>query len=226
MTRKKSKKKDAELFEIIIAKSRSSQPYHSTRPLMEQIIENILLENEKNPASPQKTMEMLLKEFVDWNEVRVVTMERLLPFFKNIESGEAKAKSLQAFLNKIFSRSGSLECQFLLELDVDALEDYLAGIMEFKEGTRKTIIIRVFKKSIFPFTMDHEIVFERVGTMFSIGDEQMRAHFAQFSPEGLEGAYQFLNSVQQKHCHEEKPACGNCPLKPACIYAASRASRS
>lgn len=218
MKKRKSRKKDLDLVAILAAKARKTAAHQSSQPLLEQVLETMLGEREKDAEAALKAMARLLKEFVDWNEVRIVSQDRLLPFLEDLWGGAYKAKVVQAFLHKIFSRSGSLDVQFMLDLEQEALEDYLAGIMEMREGTRKILLLRIFHKQVLPFTMDHELIFERVGTNFVFGDEEMKGLFAPFDTGALEGILHLLDGILEKHC-KEKPACSGCALKPVCIHA-------
>ena len=187
MTSRKSKKRDVKLVEVLREKALEVNLENTSQPVLEQIIECIMLENEDTPAKSHKIKKKLMQEFVDWNEVRIVREERIGPFFGDLQEPEYKLKVLQAVLNKIFSRSGSLEYQFLLDFEKGDLEDYLTGIMELKESTRKMLILKVFKKAILPFTTDHEVIFETCSTTFHPGDDAMISLFEDIEIEKLEG---------------------------------------
>lgn len=220
MKLRKSKKKDQEFFDLLLKQSKKVRIPERTGSLLEQIVDVILSEDEKKATLAEETRDKLTTQFVDWNEIRIVMPDRLQPFFSVHKNGDYKLKAVQAVLNKIFSRSGSLAHQFLLDLEIEALEDYLAGIMELSESTRKNIILEAFSLPILPVTLDHEIIFERVGTSYAIGDETSKKIFAELSPEELLGVKQTLDSVLSKHC-KEKPLCAKCPLKSVCIEASS-----
>jgi hypothetical protein len=187
MTLSSSKKRDIKLVEILREKSLEVNLENSSLPILEQIIECIMLEHEDTPEKSLEIKKKLMEEFVDWNEVRIVREERLEPFFNDLQNPKYKLKVLQAVLNKIFSRSGSLEYQFLLDLEKGDLEDYLTGIMELNESTRKMLILKVFKKAVLPFTTDHEVIFETFCTEFHPGDDSMMSLFEEVEIEILEG---------------------------------------
>jgi hypothetical protein len=187
MVIRNSKKRDAKLVEVLQEKALPIKAYDSTLPILEQIIEAILVENEETVNKSQKIKKKLMEEFVDWNELRIVGVERLSPFFQGLSVPDYKLKVLQAVLNKIFSRSGSLECQFLNDFDKSDLEDYLTGIMELKESTRKMLILNVFKKPVLPFVSDHEVIFENCDTTFIPGDDSMVELFEEVEIAKLEG---------------------------------------
>lgn len=192
---RKSKKRDLAILEVLKNKATPVEEYESNSPLLEQLIENILSEKSNDLDVSQKVQTELLNEFVDWNEIRIVASERLTPFFGVYEDGQYKVKVLQAVLNKIFSRSGSLDYQFLLDFEQDDLEDYLSGIMELNESTRKRLLLRVFKKKVLPVTTDHEIIFEIVGSTFVPGDEVMKELFSGLELGQLEGIKQLLDQI-------------------------------
>lgn len=195
MKKRKSKKRDKAFLDELLKKSKRVSIPESGGSLIENMIDTILLERGEDPTAIDKLKSELMKEFVDWNEIRLVSPDRLEGFFEKLGNGDYKRKVVQALLNKIFSRSGSLDFQFLLDFETDDLEDYLSGIMEMSEETRKLLLVRVFKKNILPISTEHEVIFEMVGTTYSPGDEQMKETFSQLDPEELEGIKNLLDIV-------------------------------
>ncbi|MBF0196447.1 MAG: hypothetical protein HQL32_01995 [Planctomycetes bacterium] len=195
MNATKSKKRDSLFLKALIERAPRVSLYESTANLLEQIIDNILSEREEDDSMIQGVKDKLLVEYVDWNEIRLVSPDRLAVFFEALVDGEYKRKVLQAFLNKIFSRTGSLEHSFLNDFEDSDLDDYLAGIMEMREETRKRILLRVFKRHILPISVDHEVIFEIAETTYYPGDEDMKAAFSALSLEELEGVKLLLDEV-------------------------------
>ncbi len=191
-----SKKPETRLLEFLLKNAPEIHEYDSARPLLEQIIENIFLESVASAQDAADLIGELLTSFVDWNEVRIVAPERLLPHFEGVANGDYKIKAMQAFLNKIFSRSGSLDYQFLLEFDLGGLEDYLSGVMEFREKTRKLILLRVFRMPVLPYTIDHEKMLEKIGVEISMGDERVRKEYLQYTTLQLEGMLRVLEQMK------------------------------
>lgn len=220
MKNRKTKKKDAQFVEILLSKAKRAPSYSSSSSLLGQCIENILAEGENDETAAGDLIKRLLAEFVDWNEVRIVSAERLRPLLEVSQTQQIdyKLKALQAFLNKIFSRSGTLDYQFLIDFDLNALEDYLSGITELIDHTRMRLVLRVFKLPVLPLTHDHGRIIERVGSVFTLGDEQMIKSFDGHPPEVLEGVKHFLDHILSKFC-TESPKCARCPLNDLCCYA-------
>lgn len=195
MKKRKSKKRDKAFIDLILKTIKKVSPYESKSNLMEQLIENILSEKEESNKYVGETREKLLEEFVDWNEIRLVSADRLDDFFAKLADGQYKRKVLQALLNKIFSRSGSLDYQFLMDFETEDLEDYLSGIMEMSEETRKRLLVRVFRKQILPITVEHEPIFESIGTTYVAGDDLMKETFSKLTPEELEGIKLLFDNI-------------------------------
>lgn len=189
---------DKTFLDALLSEAPGVEAYQSSSPLLEQLIDNIL--NEGGPAidEVEKIKEALLKDFVDWNELRLVSPDRLAPFFKDIYNGEYKRTALQALLNKIFSRSGSLDYQFLMDFEANDLEDYLTGIMELKESTIKRLILRVFRKAVPPVTSDHEVLLEVAGSDLIPGSEEIKDVFKDYEVEKLEGLQLILDKIVEE----------------------------
>jgi hypothetical protein len=87
----------------------------------------------------------------------------------------------------------------MMDFESEDLEDYLAGIMELKEGTRKRLMLRVFRKSVVPVTTDHEIVFESAQTDQLPGSEEFKAPFLALEINGLERIHAILDQMVAEH---------------------------
>jgi len=186
---------DKSFIDALLNESPSVDSYQSSSPLLEQLIDNILSEGGSESEAIESLKETMLQEFVDWNEVRLVSPDRLASYFQKINDGDYKRTALQALLNKIFSRSGSLDYQFLTDFETNDLEDYLTGIMELRENTIKRIILRVFKKTVPPITTDHEVVLEIAGSSLIPGSEEIKEVFKDYEVEQLEGIQMLLDTI-------------------------------
>ena len=192
--------RDERFIEVLLKYAPLVEAYQSSAPLMEQLIDNILSDGEEYVEEQVRSFKQnLLEEFVDWNEVRLVAPDRLMPFFGKLANGDYKRKALQAVLNKIFSRSGSLDYQFMMDFESDDLEDYLAGIMELLEGTRKRLMLRVFRKTVNPVTTDHEVIFEKAQTEHMPGSEEFKVLFSKLSTLELEQIHRLLDKIVHEH---------------------------
>jgi len=187
--------KDKTFIDALLKQAPSVEVYQSSSPLLEQLIDNILLEDGPSNEVVTTLKTGLLQEFVDWNEIRIVSSDRLASYFQELINGDYKRMALQALLNKIFSRSGSLDYQFLMDFEANDLEDYLTGIMELRENTIKRLMLRVFKKNVSPVTTDHEIVLEVAGCSLIPGSEDIKTVFKAYQVEQLEGIQLLLNKI-------------------------------
>lgn len=188
--------RDQQLIQHLLKAAPKVVAYEPSGPLLEQLIDNLLVESlgldDKSLESFKKS---LFESFVDWNEVRLVSPDRLTPFFGEGPEADYGRKVIQALLNKIFSRGGSLDHQFLMDFEAEDLEDYLAGIMEMKESTRKRLLLRVFKKNVIPATTEHEVIFEKAGIVLAPGSEEMKELFAGLESLELERIQLMLDKI-------------------------------
>lgn len=195
-----SSSRHGRFVEMLLQSAPNIAPYESSSSLMEQLIDNIMSDGEvysKEDIDGLKAS--LLEDFVDWNEIRLVSPDRLKVYFEGLNEGEYKRKVLQAVLNKIFSRSGSLDYQFMMDFESEDLEGYLAGIMELKEGTRKRLMLRVFRKPVEPVTTDHEIIFEAAQSEHMPGSEEFKAPLFALEINELERILALLDTMVEEH---------------------------
>ena len=98
-----SSSRHGRFVEMLLQSAPNIAPYESSSSLMEQLIDNIMSDGEiysKEEIDGLKAS--LLEDFVDWNEIRLVSPDRLKVYFEGLNEGEYKRKVLQAVLNKIF----------------------------------------------------------------------------------------------------------------------------
>jgi hypothetical protein len=195
---------DQTFIDALLKEAPSVDSYQSSSPLLEQLIDNILTEGGPSDEEVEKLKKQMLEEFVDWNEVRIVSPDRLSKYFTNLENGEYKRTALQALLNKIFSRSGSLDYQFLMDFESNDLEDYLTGIMELREATIKRVILRVFKKPVPPITTEHEVILEVAGSSLIPGSEEIKEVFKSYEIEQLESIQLLLDQMVEEDAKSRK----------------------
>lgn len=189
---------DQAFVDALLKEAPSVDSYQSSSPLLEQLIDNILTEGGSSETKVDELKKQMLQEFVDWNEIRIVSPDRLSKYFYDLENGEYKRTALQALLNKIFSRSGSLDYQFLMDFESNDLEDYLTGIMELKETTIKRVILRVFKKPVPPITTEHEVVLEIAECSLIPGSEEIKEVFKNYEIEQLESIQLLLDQIVEE----------------------------
>jgi|SaaInlStandDraft_1057018.scaffolds.fasta_scaffold02630_5 hypothetical protein len=188
--------RDQQFIEHLLNSAPKVSAYEPSGSLLEQLIDNLLIESLGFDTKGLEAFKSsLFESFVDWNEVRLVSADRLTPFFGQGQEAEYGRKVVQALLNKIFSRGGSLDHQFLMDFEAEDLEDYLAGIMEMKESTRKRLLLRVFKKNIIPATTEHEVIFEKAGIVLAPGSEEMKELFAGLESLDLERIQIILDTI-------------------------------
>jgi hypothetical protein len=82
-----------------------------------------------------------------------------------------------------------------MDFEAEDLEDYLAGIMEMKESTRKRLLLRVFKKNVIPATTEHEVIFEKAGVDLAPGSEEMKELFSDLESLDLERIQLMLDKI-------------------------------
>jgi len=188
--------RDQQFIQHLLKAAPKLEPYEPSGSLLEQLIDHLLIESLGLDTKGLESFKSSLFEiFVDWNEVRLVAPDRLKPFFGQTHEAEYGRKVIQALLNKVFSRGGSLDHQFLMDFEAEDLEDYLAGIMEMKESTRKRILLRVFKKNVIPATTEHEVIFEKAGIILAPGSEELKELFSDLSSLELEQIQLVLDKI-------------------------------
>lgn len=184
-----------------------------------------LLHRELTPTRAVAGIRALLKNYEDWNELRVSQAQEIAAnFAPRGSSAPARlakyvpaARALKAYLQEVFQKTHGLDLEWLREENAPekALEP-----PETLGGGGMSYLLALAKPEELPILPSVARMMDRLGLIARTGStRKAREAIAPFVPE--DGALAFavaLGEVAEKYCDSRKPTCWECPLCEICPY--------
>ncbi|MBA4188505.1 MAG: endonuclease [Planctomycetaceae bacterium] len=199
------------------------------RPLLEELIYAICREASTS-ADADAGYARLRKTFVDWNEVRVSTVQEVGDVLRPLSGSGSRAKRIIGLLQEVFEDKYSFD---LSELDKKGLKDTARKLRFYKEGVNDYAVAWVIQRTLgghaIPLDEPTLRVLRRLGVIEDFDPdnlEAVRGSIEHVIPKTRGSEFTDLMSVLAKElCTEHDPNCPNCPLKSDCSYGIEHASK-
>lgn len=188
-------------------------------PPLDELISTILSQN-TNDTNRDRAFEALKEKFPTWEQVRDADEQSVIDAIRPAGLANQKGPRIQDVLHKITEQRGELDLDFLKDLPVQEVRDWLT---EFKGvGPKTAAIVLLFSlgKPAFPVDTHVHRVTGRLGLRpEKMNAEQAHQYLAQlFSPDSYYAAHLNLIQLGRDICHARRPDCPACPLKDLCAY--------
>ena len=192
------------------------------RPVLEQFVYAMLRENATRDAADQ-AFQNLRGRFYDWNEVRVSsTLEIVEAMDGALPEAETRAQRIVDFLQEIFETTYSFDLEPLLEvLQKKGLKQASKQLLRY-QAANDYAVASVMQHSLgghaIPLDGAALRVLKRMGLVEDQNDlEALRASVEHQIPKAKGTHFVDMISVlAEATCHEDEPACGECPLRSTC----------
>ena len=170
------------------------------------------------PARARAAFEVLPKEFVDWNDLRVSVASDVAAVLKSRGVAGGKAPVLKRILGKGVENLYSLEFERLCEKSRQQLRTWFVGVEGIPHSTAAFILYNVYNYD--RVLVDSEIarVIQRLGFVSETAmEEEIETALAEVVP-GREAhfAYWALREHALKICTKKDFDCRTCPLRKEC----------
>lgn len=213
----------------------------SSRPLLEELIFAICREG-STTADAQAAFERIRKTFVDWNEIRVSTVQEVADVLRPLPQAGPRAGWIIGVLQAIFELNyafdiGDMEKKGLKnaakqisryfnakDLDAKGLKQAAKQISRFKQ-VNDFAVAWVVQRSLgghaVPLDGPTVRVLQRLGVIEEDVDledlESLRGGIEHMIPKVRGAEFTELMSIHAKElCTEKDPHCTKCPLLPEC----------
>jgi endonuclease-3 len=163
----------------------------------------------------------LRKAFIDWNEVRVSTVQEVADVLRPLPQPGARAKRIIALLQAVFEERYSYDLSDILK---KGLKDTARKLRFYKEGVNDFAVAWVIQRTLgghaVPLDTPTLRVLGRLGVV-EPGEpdslEALRGSMEHVIPKARDAEFTELMSEHAKElCIEGTPRCGLCPLKGDC----------
>ena len=189
------------------------------RPVLEQFIYAICREGTTRPQADM-AFAALQDRFFDWNEIRVSAPEELAAVLEGLmPEPEKRAQRIIDFLQEVFETTFAFDLEALQKKGLKQAAKQLARY----QAANDYAVAWVTQQSLGGHAIPLDNVTLRVlRRLHLIEDgvvdlETIRASLEHQVPK-VKGTLfvDLISSLGQDHCHESRPACSSCPLKPHC----------
>ncbi|HEX2594291.1 MAG TPA: hypothetical protein VHL34_22505 [Rhizomicrobium sp.] len=182
-------------------------------------------------ASSWAAFHRLKTRFESWDELADAPVEAIESELADVTFAEKKAPDLKRALEKIRVRAGSLNLDFLHDLDVDAALVWLEQIHGVgRKIAASTLNFSTLRRRAFVADTHISRVLQRFGfvtknaTTEQVYDAVMLAA-GDFSADDLAELHWLLKGLGQKVCTHQRALCVMCPLSELCAHRASQAQQ-
>lgn len=190
------------------------------RPLLEELIFAICREA-STAADADAAYARLRKAFLDWNEVRVSTVQEVADVLRPLSGSGGRAKRIIGLLQEVFEDKYSFD---LSDLGKKGLKDTARKLRFYKEGVDDYAVAWVVQRALgghaIPLDEPTLRVLRRLGVIEEVEPdslEGLRGSIEHVIPKNRGPEFTDLMSVHaQELCTETDPNCPACPLKSDC----------
>jgi len=198
----------------------TTEPAGEPRPLLEELIYASCREGSTS-ADADAGYARLRKAFIDWNEVRVSTVQEVADVLRPLSGSGTRAKQIIGLLQEVFEDKYSFD---LSELGKKGLKDTARKLRFYKEGVNDYAVAWVMQRSLgghaIPLDDPTLRVLRRLGVVEDTDPESLeavRGSIEHVIPKTRGPEFTDLFSILAKElCTEKDPNCPACPLKTEC----------
>ncbi len=188
-------------------------------PPLDELISTILSQN-TNDTNRDRAFSALRGRFPTWEAVRDAPEAEIVAAIRPAGLANQKGPRIQQVLREITAQRGSLDLEFLSDLDLEEARQWL---LEFHGvGPKTAAIVLLFSLGKPAFPVDTHIF--RVSGRLGLRPDKMTADQAHTYLEGIFPVQTYyavhLNLIRlgREICQARKPNCLACPLNDLCPY--------
>ncbi len=190
------------------------------RPLLEELLYAICREG-STPDEADAGYIRLRKAFVDWNEIRVSTVQEVAEILRPLSGAGTRAKRIIGLLQEVFEDRYVFD---LGDLGKKGLKDTARKLRLYKGGVNDFAVAWVIQRSLgghaIPLDEPTLRVLRRLGVVEDADPdslEAVRGSIEHVIPKTRGSEFTDLFSIHaQELCTETDPNCPTCPLKSDC----------
>lgn len=216
-----------------LLKKKYGQPGEpETRPVLEEVVYAICREGATKDEA-DAAYANLRKHFLDWNEIRVSTVQEIADILKPLDNTGLRARRIVGLLQKVFEEEYSFSLE---DLGKKGLKQAAKQLSRYKEEVDDFIVAWVVQRALGGHAMPLDEPTLRVLSRLTIiqtgeGEdtdnlESLRAGIEHFVPKarGPELS-ELISMLARDTCVEGTPKCPQCPLKGDCPSGITRLSK-
>lgn len=208
---------------LLKKKLRAPGPAAADRPVLEELVYAVCREGVTSEEA-DRAYESLRKGFLDWNEVRVSTVQEVSDALKPLPGTGARARRIIALLQTVFEEEYAFD---LGDLGKSGLKQAAKQLARYKEGVTDFTVSWVIQRTLGGHAVPLDDATLRVLRRLHVLDESepepeggleaLRGTVEHLVPKARGPEFTDLLSVHARTiCVADDPHCRECPLKADC----------
>ena len=188
------------------------------KPVLEQFIYAICREGTTHDQA-EHAYQRLRERFFDWNEIRVSSTHELAEALSDLPDAEARSQRIIDFLQEVFETTFSFDLESLQKKGVKQAAKQLARYQAANDYATAWVVQQSLGGHAIPLDSPSLRVLRRLGLLDEEGPdlEAVRAGLEHQIPKARGPLFvNVVSSLAADHCHEDEPACHQCPLMQHC----------
>jgi endonuclease-3 len=194
-----------------------------SRPILEHVIYAICREDASKEVADRSFQALLPPKFIDWNEVRVSSLQEIEEAISELPNASAKAERITSILQEWFEMTYSFDMEEVAETaKKKGLKEGAKKVARLKKGVNDFTLAWVIQHGLgghaIPLDASMLRVLYRLGILEEESDdiESLRGTVEHYVPKarGLQ-LTELLSEHAQNLCGET-PKCSSCPLVSDC----------
>ena len=186
------------------------------------LVETILSQNTSDTNS-EAGYRQLRRRFRSWKQVAAASVEEVERHIRVSGLSNRKAPRIQQILRQIKSDRGTIDLQFLQQLDEQQAYEYLTNFKGVGPKTANCVLLFAFKKPVFPVdTHIHRIARRLKLIPARATAEQAHDLKPMIHPEDRYEMHVLLIEHGRKTCKAINPRCERCVLLDLCPFGKQR----
>ena len=184
-----------------------------------ELVSTILSQN-TNDRNRDAAFDSLTRRFPDWEDVVAADTGELIDSIRTAGLANQKGPRIQNVLREIKEERGSLNLDFLADLEPEEARRWL---MHFKGvGPKTAAIVLLFAMNIPAFPVDTHVY--RVSGRLGLRPQKMNVEKTHtwlekvFTPDQYGPGHLNIIRLGREICHARSPECARCPLAQICDY--------
>jgi endonuclease III len=193
-------------------------PRNRLSPLDELIL--TILSQHTSDLNSDRAYASLKQSFDGWEEVRDAGVDEITEAIKAGGLARMKAPRIKAVLNRLSSERGSMNLDFLYEMELDDARAYLLSLGGVGPKTAACVLLFACGKPAFPVDTHVHRIARRLG-LIGLGTAADEAHTILEEIVPPDKVYAFHISLithGRRVCKAQRPLCERCVLAPKCDF--------
>jgi endonuclease-3 len=182
-----------------------------------------VLSQHTSDLNSDRAFASLKERFESWDAIRDAGVGEIADAIRSGGLAQMKAPRIKSLLESLSAERGSLDLDFLHDMDLEGARAYLLGLGGVGPKTAACVLLFACGKPAFPVDTHVHRVARRLGLIgqTTTAGEAHRVLEALVPPEEVYAFHVSLITHGRRVCKSQRPLCEQCVLAPVCDFFAA-----